>query len=179
MLIKRLFSLPAGTDKNVRSKWFCPVRRTSVRRGAKTLAEKVNLFFAEKSVRISSYFSWFLCCTENKLLLIHFFVSDFFSIPAGIDKNVRSKWFCPVRRTSVRRGAKTLAEKVNLFFAEKSVRISSYFFLGFSAALKTNCYLFTFSFRTFLASPITHTRDRSMPYKSFSSLPKLRSVLRL
>ena len=125
------------------------------------------------------FFSWLLCCTKNKLLLIHFFVSDFFSIPAGIDKNVRSKWFCPVRRTSVRRGAKTLAEKVNLFFAEKSVRISSYFFLGFSAALKTNYYLFTFSFRTFLASPITHTRDRSMPYKSFSSLSKLRSVLRL
>ncbi len=59
--------------------------------GAKTLAEKVNLFFAEKSVRISSYFFWLLCYTENKLLLIHFFVPDYFSIPAGIDKNVRSK----------------------------------------------------------------------------------------
>ena len=32
-------------------------------------------------------------------------------------------------------------------------------------------------FRTFLASPITHTRGRSMPCRSFSSLPKLRSVL--
>ena len=79
--VSDFFSIPAGIDKNARSKWFCPVRRTSVRRGAKTLAEKVNLFFAEKSVRISSYFSWLLCYTENKLLLIHFFVPDFFSIP--------------------------------------------------------------------------------------------------
>ena len=124
----RFFSLPAkGRDKIVWSTRFRAARRTSVRRGAKSDAEKAKTYILmQESVRIPTPYQ--LYGTYKKTIIIacfRFFGPDDFSLPAkGRDKIVWSTRFRAARRTSVRRGAKSGAEKAKtLNFMQESVRI--------------------------------------------------------
>ena len=79
----------------------------------------------EKSDRISSAFIVFVPNKSLIIALIRFFGLRFFSLPAkGRDKIVWSVRFRRARRTSVRRAAKSGAEKAKTFnFMQESVRI--------------------------------------------------------
>ena len=124
----RFFSLPAkGRDKIVWSTRFRAARRTSVRRGAKSGAEKAKTSnFMQESVRIPTPYQ--LYGTYKKTIIIacfRFFGPDDFSRPAkGRDKIVWSVRFRRARRTIVRRAAKSDAEKAKTYILmQESVRI--------------------------------------------------------
>ena len=143
------FSRPdSGRDKIVWSTRFRRARRTSVRRAAKSGAEKAKTFnFMQESVRIPTHFP--SCGTYKRLIrsaCFRFFVPDNFSRPeTGRDKIVWSTRFRRSRRTSVRRAAKSGAEKAKTSnFKQESVRIPTHFPLcgTYKRLIRSACFRF-------------------------------------
>ena len=107
----------------------------------------------EKSDRISSAFIVFVPNKSPIIALIRFFGLRFFSRPAkGRDKIVWSVRFRRARRTSVRRAAKSGAEKAKTSnFKQESVRIPTPYQLYGTYKKTIIIAVFAFSVRTILA----------------------------
>ena len=127
----RFFDLRFSADQNrgeikkMQKRRKSSRRRTSVRQRRFSTVEKADNHFLEKSDRISSAFIVFAPNKSPNHTFIRFFGLRFFSRPEmGRDKIVWSVRFRAARRTIVRRGAKSGAEKAKtLNLMQESVRI--------------------------------------------------------
>ncbi len=118
-----------GEIKKMQNRRKSSRRRTSVRQRRFSAVEKRIIIPLEKSDRISSAFTAFALTKSLSPTFIRFFDLRFFSLSEpGRDKIVWSTRFRRARRTSVRRAAKSGAEKAKTFnFMQESVRIPTHF----------------------------------------------------
>lgn len=74
---QKRISKTGGIDRIVRGVRLCYSERANVRRGARTLAEKVNFILSEKTDEIFFVFFGSYIVSKQNILIFHFFGSDF------------------------------------------------------------------------------------------------------